>query len=67
MTTQNPQEAFFTWLAESLGRALRALRAPDRELEYLSGAVDHADLERRLRAIQRGLPAPVAGLTHFHP
>jgi hypothetical protein len=65
--TQNPQEAFFSWLGRSLGRALDAMRGPDRELDYLSAAVDHADLERRMRVIQRGMPSPLAALTHFHP
>ena len=62
MNTQNPQEAFFSWLGQALARALDALRAPDRDLEYLAGAVDHADLERRLRSLQRGR-SPVSQLT----
>ena len=36
MSTQNPQEAFFGWLVESLGRALAALSAPDSEQRYLT-------------------------------
>jgi hypothetical protein len=63
MNTQNPQEAFFNWLGQALARALDALRAPDRDLEYLAGAVDHADLERRLRSLQRG-HSPISQLTH---
>jgi hypothetical protein len=64
MNTQNPQEAFFTWLGQALARAIDALRAPDRDLEYLAAAVDHADLERRLRTLQRGSRGPVSQLTH---
>jgi hypothetical protein len=29
MSTQNPQEAFFAWLVQSLSRALAALRGLD--------------------------------------
>ena len=53
MNTQNPQEAFFTWLVQSLDRALAALSDPASERRFLESAVDHADLERRLRALQR--------------
>jgi hypothetical protein len=28
VNTQNPQEAFFTWLGRSLARALDAMRGP---------------------------------------
>jgi hypothetical protein len=28
MTTQNPQEAFFTWLGQALARAIDAVRGP---------------------------------------
>lgn len=59
MNTQQPQEAFFSWLGQALSRALDTLRAPDRELEYLAAAIDHADLERRLRQLQRG-DAPIS-------
>lgn len=58
MNTQNPQESFFNWLAQALGHALDALRAPNRDLEYLGAAIDHADLERRLRVLQRSSGAP---------
>ena len=54
MNTQNPQEAFFAWLGQALARAIDALRAPDRDLEFLAAAVDHADLERRMRVYERG-------------
>jgi hypothetical protein len=64
MNTQNPQEAFFTWLGQSLGRAIEALRAPDRDGKYLACAVDHADLERRFRAIQHR--SPLSALTQYH-
>ena len=64
MNTQNPQEAFFTWLVQSLGRALAALSDPDSEQRYLAGAVDHADLERRLRTLQRRGGAPISQLTY---
>jgi hypothetical protein len=64
MNIQNPQEAFFTWLAASLGRALDALRGPDGDREYLAAATDHADLERRLRMLQRGSRSPISQLTY---
>ena len=64
MNTQNPQEAFVTWLVQSLGRALAALGGPDRDQQYLSGAIDHADLERRLRVLQRGTGTPLSHLTY---
>ena len=64
MNTQSPQEAFFTWLSQSLGRALEALRGPDRDLEYLACAIDHADLERRMRALRRGARGPISQLTY---
>jgi hypothetical protein len=57
VNTQNPQEAFFAWLGQALARAIDALRAPDRDLEYLAAAIDHADLERRMRVMQRGSSA----------
>jgi hypothetical protein len=30
MNNHNPQEAFFTWLGQSLARAIAALRGPGR-------------------------------------
>lgn len=60
MNTQQPQEAFFNWLGQALARALDSLRAPDPDLEYLAAAVDHADLERRLRQLRRGADSPVS-------
>jgi len=64
MRTQNPQEAFFTWLGQALARAFDAVRGPDSDVQYLSGATDHADLERRLRALQRGAGSPRSQLTY---
>ena len=64
MNTQNPQEAFFDWLVHSLGRALAAVSGPDSRHTYLAGAVDHADLERRLRMLQRGAGSPISQLTY---
>ena len=64
MNTNNPQEAFFSWLATSLGRALHALRGRNSDHEYLAAAVDHADLERRLRALQHGSRSPISQLTY---
>jgi hypothetical protein len=29
----DPQEAFFTWLGESIARALRAIHSPDRTID----------------------------------
>ena len=52
MPAENPQEAFHLWLAESLRSAWRALTDEPRDA-YLSGAVDHADLERRMRVYER--------------
>jgi len=65
MNTQNPQEAFFAWLGQALARAIDALRAPDRDLEFLAAAVDHADLERRMRRVQHGSSSPVSRLTYY--
>ena len=64
MNTQNPQEAFFTWLGQALARAIDAVRGPAREVQYLSGAVDHADLERRLRVLQHGSRSSISQLTY---
>ena len=35
MNTQNPQEAFFTWLGQALVRAMDAVRGPDGGISYL--------------------------------
>lgn len=35
-------------------KALRALR-DNEHLDYLAAATDHADLERRIRALERGM------------
>jgi len=32
MHTQNPQEAFFTWLGQALAHAIDAVRGPDAEV-----------------------------------
>ena len=64
MNSQNPQEAFFTWLSQALTRAFAAVRGPDGEVVYLSGAIDHADLERRLRVLRRGAGSPISQLTY---
>ena len=60
MDTQNPQEAFFSWLGQALARAMDAVRGPDGGVEYLSRSVDHADLERRMRVLQRGTGSPIS-------
>jgi hypothetical protein len=39
-------------------RLRRWLRSVDRDEEYLAAATDPADLERRLRAIERGAGRP---------
>jgi hypothetical protein len=36
----------------------RWLRPVDRDEQYLAAATDHADLERRMRAIERGTAGP---------
>ena len=64
MNTQNPQEAFITWLGQALTRAFAAVRGPDGEVVYLSAAVDHADLERRMRVLQRGRGPRISQLTY---
>jgi hypothetical protein len=48
MEMQTPEVAFHQWLVESLGRALRAFRADDANLDHLARSVDHADLKRRM-------------------
>ena len=53
MPAENPQEAFHTWLAESLRNAWRLLTEEPLRDAYLHGAIDHADLERRLRVYER--------------
>jgi hypothetical protein len=65
MNNPIPQEAFFSWLGQSLARAFGALGGRDRDVEFLSGAVDHADLERRMRVLQRGVRSPLAAFTHY--
>ena len=35
MDTHNPQEAFFTWLGQTLKRAMAAVRGPDGGISYL--------------------------------
>ena len=38
MNTQNPQEAFFTWLEQALGRAIDAVRGSDIEVQRAPGS-----------------------------
>ena len=64
MDTQNPQEAFFTCLGQTLARAMAAVRGPDGGVEYLSRSVDHADLERRLRVLQHRAGNPMSQLMY---
>ena len=64
MSTQNTQEAFFNWLGQALARAFDAVRGPDSDVHYLTGATDHADLERRLRVLQRGAGTALSQLTY---
>ena len=45
--------AFTEWLEATLDRLLRA---PSFHEDFLGRAVDHADLERRLRVVERGAP-----------
>jgi len=59
MDHPTPQAAFHDWLHEALAAAMRSFRAPDRARGFLDRAVDHADLERRLRAIERGAATPL--------
>jgi hypothetical protein len=55
-------EARYRTLLRRLGRWLRRQDAAER---YLDAATDHADLERRLRALERGNCGP-ALLTFNH-
>jgi len=41
-----------------LQRLRSFLRAVERDERYLAAATDHADLERRMRTLERGLPGP---------
>ena len=50
-----PQLAFNEWLSRNVRNLVAAMRRDPSEA-LLSGAVDHADLERRQRAIQYGQP-----------
>jgi hypothetical protein len=51
-TPDDPQAAFHAWLRSTLQRLLDALRHDERDA-FLARAVDHADLERRLRVQDR--------------
>ena len=53
MHQDQPQEAFHAWLAESFANAWKAIFQPERAYPYLEGAADHADLERRMRVLDR--------------
>lgn len=59
MNCPTPQEAFHGWLRDALLAAMRSLRAPERHRDFLDRSTDHADLERRMRAIERGAPSPL--------
>ena len=61
MHQDQPQEAFHAWLAQSLANALNAIFRPERAYPYLEGATDHADLERRMRVLDRRVPTSYLG------
>ena len=58
MDTAFPQLAFNDWLSRNLRNVVAAFTPVRPEEAYLSGAVDHADLERRQRALRHGNPIP---------
>ena len=51
-----PQLAFQAWLGDVLEALATWLRREDDAAACFSRAVDHADLERRMRAYERGSP-----------
>jgi hypothetical protein len=50
-----PQLAFNEWLSRNVQNLVAGMRRDPNDA-FLAGAVDHADLERRQRAIQYGQP-----------
>jgi hypothetical protein len=50
-----PQLAFNEWLSRNVDNLVAGMRRTPQD-DMLSAAVDHADLERRQRAIQYGQP-----------
>jgi hypothetical protein len=50
-----PQLAFNEWLSRNVDNLVAGMRRAPHDA-VLSGAIDHADLERRQRAIQYGQP-----------
>ena len=56
MASEFPQLAFHQWLARALDRIVQGVRNDDAHDAFLARSVDLADLERRQRTLQRGLP-----------
>ena len=54
-----PQVAFHDWLRDALASLARWARRDDERDGFLARSVDHADLERRLRVQERGMPSPL--------
>ena len=53
MAHEFPQLAFTQWLSTALSRIVRAIEHDPNQQNYLSRAVDFADLERRQRSMRR--------------
>lgn len=53
-----PQLAFNDWLSRNLRDMVAAFTPLNAEESYLAGSIDHADLERRQRALRHGHPIP---------
>ena len=56
MANEFPQLAFYEWLAGGIFKLLAPLCRDDNPERFLARAVDHADLEWRLRAQRLGAP-----------
>jgi hypothetical protein len=54
MESAFPQLAFNQWLSRRLQNLTAAMGPESAEESFLGGAVDHADLERRLHALRHG-------------
>jgi hypothetical protein len=52
-----PQIAFHEWLSRRVERLLAMARDDEARDRFLARAVDHADLERRIRAWRQPVPA----------
>ena len=52
-----PQLAFNQWMSRNLANVISAFTPASIDEAFLGGAVDHADLERRMHALRYRRPA----------